>query len=141
MVAKLDDYLRFNETALNLRAQRQQLLASNIANADTPNYKARDIDFAKTLQSALDGSKSSSVPPVELARTSPGHMAGKPKTEDGIGGSELLYRPMTQGSVDGNTVDMDVERNQFTDNAVRYEAGVTAINAQIKGLLNAIQPG
>ncbi|WP_034293335.1 flagellar basal body rod protein FlgB [Herbaspirillum sp. RV1423] len=140
MVAKLDDYLRFNETALNLRAQRQQLLASNIANADTPNYKARDIDFAKTLQGAMQG-KSTTVPPVELARTSPGHIAGKASGEEGIGGSPLLYRTVTQGSVDGNTVDMDVERNQFTDNAVRYEAGVTAVNAQIKGLLAAIQPG
>lgn len=141
MVAKLDDYLRFNETALNLRAQRQQLLASNIANADTPNYKARDIDFAKTLQGAMAGSKPTSVAPVEMARTSPGHLAGKNYGESGIGGSPLLYRTVTQGSVDGNTVDMDEERNQFTDNAVRYEAGVTAVNAQIKGLLSAIQPG
>jgi flagellar basal-body rod protein FlgB len=140
MVAKLDDYLRFNETALNLRAQRQQLLASNIANADTPNYKARDIDFAKTLQASMDG-KSTKVPPVELARTSPGHIAGKPAGDGGIGGSPLLYRTVTQGSVDGNTVDMDVERNQFTDNAVRYEAGITSINGQIKNLLAAIQPG
>lgn len=141
MVAKLDDYLRFNETALNLRAQRQQLLASNIANADTPNYKARDIDFAKTLQGAMDGKSTGKVAPVELARTSAGHIAGKPTGESGIGGSALQYRTVTQGSVDGNTVDMDVERNQFTDNGVRYEAGVTAVNAQIKGLLAAIQPG
>jgi flagellar basal-body rod protein FlgB len=140
MAAKLDDYLRFNETALNLRAQRQQLLASNIANADTPNYKARDIDFAKTLQGAMAG-KSTTVPPVELARTSSAHIAGKAAGDEGIGGSPLLYRKETQSSVDGNTVDMDVERNQFTDNAVRYEAGITAVNAQIKGLLAAIQPG
>jgi len=140
MVAKLDDYLRFNETALNLRAQRQQLLASNIANADTPNYKARDIDFAKTLQGAMAG-KSSTVPPVELARTSAAHIAGKSQGDSGIGGSPLLYRTVTQGSVDGNTVDMDVERSQFTDNALRYEAGVTSVNGQIKNLLAAIQPG
>lgn len=141
MVAKLDDYLRFNETALNLRAQRQQLLASNIANADTPNYKARDIDFTQALKGAMGGKSSPSVPPVELARTSPGHMAGKPVGDEGIGGAPLLYRKESQGSVDGNTVDMDVERNQFTDNALRYEAGVTALNGQIKSLLNAIQPG
>jgi|SRR5450830_560871 len=142
MVAKLDDYLRFNETALNLRAQRQQLLASNIANADTPNYKARDIDFAQTLKGAMDGKTSATaVPPVEMARTSAAHIAGNAKGDSGIGGSPLLYRKETQSSIDGNTVDMDVERNQFTDNAVRYEAGITAVNAQIKGLLNAIQPG
>lgn len=147
MVDKLDDYLRFNQAALDLRAQRQQVLASNIANADTPNFKARDIDFAKTLEEKL-GRRQTPVkplpglPPVELARTSPGHIAGSPIQPDrGLDDSQLLYRPVTQGSVDGNTVDMDVERNQFTDNGVHYEAGVTAINAQIKLLLSAIQPG
>lgn len=141
MVAKLDDYLRFNETALNLRAQRQQLLASNIANADTPNYKARDIDFTQALKGAVNGRTSSSVPPVEMARTAPGHLAGKPAGEQTIDGAPLLYRTEGQSSVDGNTVDMNIERTQFTDNALRYEAGVTAVNGQIKNLLNAIQPG
>jgi flagellar basal-body rod protein FlgB len=140
MVAKLDDYLRFNETALNLRAQRQQLLASNIANADTPNYKARDIDFAKTLEGAM-ANKTTSVKPVEMARTSAGHIAGTAPGEQGIGGSPVQYRTPTQGSVDGNTVDLDVERTQFTDNGIRYEAGITAINGQLKALLAAIQPG
>jgi len=142
MVAKLDDYLRFNEAALDLRAQRQQVLASNIANADTPNFKARDIDFGKTLQEALGARASTLKPiaPVELARTSPGHLAGRPPQQN-FDDSQLLYRTVTQGSVDGNTVDMDVERNQFTDNGVHYEAGVTAVNAQIKMLLSAIQPG
>jgi flagellar basal-body rod protein FlgB len=144
MVAKLDDYLRFNETALNLRAQRQQLLASNIANADTPNYKARDIDFAKTLEGAMAGKTSGSLPPVEMTRTSAGHIAGTAQSDGGpgtIGGSPVMYRPSTQGSVDGNTVDMDVERTQFTDNGIRYEAGITSVNAQLKALLAAIQPG
>jgi flagellar basal-body rod protein FlgB len=140
MVAKLDDYLRFNETALNLRAQRQQLLASNIANADTPNYKARDIDFAKTLEGAM-ANKTTTVKPVEMARTSAGHIAGTAPSEQGIGGSPVQYRTPTQGSVDGNTVDLDVERTQFTDNGIRYEAGITAINGQLKALLAAIQPG
>jgi len=143
MVAKLDDYLRFNEAALDLRAQRQQVLASNIANADTPNFKARDINFAKTLQDVL-GQQQSSVKPlpaVELARTSPGHLAGIVPPNNGLDDEHLLYRTVTQGSVDGNTVDMDVERNQFTDNGVHYEAGVTSVNAQIKLLLSAIQPG
>ena len=140
MVAKLDDYLRFNEAALNLRAQRQQLLASNIANADTPNYKARDVDFSQALQGAMAG-KTTTVPPVELARTSSGHIAGKSQASAGIGGAAVQYRTVTQGSVDGNTVDMDVERSQFTDNALRYEAGVTAVNGQIKSLLATIQPG
>jgi len=140
MIGKLDDYLRFNETALALRAQRQQLLASNIANADTPNYKARDIDFANALQGAL----ARSAPPAgNLATTAPGHIA-RATSADGNAlpdGTPVLYRGVVQGSVDGNTVDMDVERNQFADNALRYEAAVTMINSQIRGLLTAIQGG
>ncbi|WDZ98018.1 flagellar basal body rod protein FlgB [Herbaspirillum sp. WKF16] len=142
MVSKLDDFFRFNELALNLRAQRQQLIASNIANADTPNYKARDINFADTLKNALDN-KAAAMPPLELARTTASHVAGTAvgSGEGSIGGSPLLYRKPDQGSVDGNTVDLDVERNEFVDNGIRYEAGVTAVNGQIKAMINAIQPG
>ena len=135
MIGKIDDALGFHQTALSLRAQRQQILASNIANADTPNYKARDIDFAKALQGALAKTEASSV---GLRKTAAAHLDGS-KTAAVIGGSPLLYRTVSQGSVDGNTVDMDVERNQFLDNALRYEAGVTIIGAQIKNLLAAVQ--
>lgn len=142
MVSKLDDYFRFNELALNLRAQRQQVLASNIANADTPNYKARDVNFADALQNALEN-KSNTMPPLQLERTAASHVAGTaPDNGPGsIGGTALQYRTPAQGSVDGNTVDLDVERNEFVDNGIRYEAGVTAVNGQIKAMLNAIQPG
>lgn len=134
-MTRLDDALRFNETALNLRAQRQQQLASNIANADTPNYKARDVDFGKALQGAL--ARGADAQP--LATTSALHIAQPGGTDTTIAGAPLLYRNTSQGNIDGNTVDMDVERNQFTDNAIRYEAGLTAISAQIKGLLAVIQ--
>jgi flagellar basal-body rod protein FlgB len=134
MIGKLDETLRFHETALSLRAQRQQLLASNIANADTPNYKARDVDFGKALQGALAASA-----PVASAmtKTAAAHLSapGLPS----IGGQQAQYRGTIQGSVDGNTVDMDVERNQFTDNALRYEAGITLISHQIRNLMTAIQ--
>jgi flagellar basal-body rod protein FlgB len=134
MIGKLDEALRFQETALSLRAQRQQLLASNIANADTPNYKARDVDFSKALQGALErGGK----PSDELVKTASAHLAAQGKAT--IGGLEPQYRSTIQGSVDGNTVDMDVERNQFTDNALRYEASITMMAQQIKNLLTAIQ--
>jgi flagellar basal-body rod protein FlgB len=136
MVAKLDEYLRFNELALSLRAQRQQLLASNIANADTPNYKARDIDFNKALQNALTRTDPAQQP--GLAKTAAAHLSGSPQ-DSTLGGEPLLYRTVQQGSVDGNTVDVDVERNQFTDNAIRYETGLTMISGQIKSLLAAIQ--
>jgi flagellar basal-body rod protein FlgB len=136
MVGKLDAYLRFNEVALNLRGQRQQLIASNIANADTPNYKARDFDFNSALQNALTRSPTAASP-VDLAKTSKAHMQAS--ATESVAGAPLLYRTVQQGSVDGNTVDMDVERNQFTDNAVRYEAGLTMISAQIRTMLAALQ--
>ena len=149
MIGKLDDYLRFNETALSLRGQRQQLIASNIANADTPNYKARDIDFNSAMKSALarsgtvtgTGNEVAAVLPAALARTSTTHLSAKAVNggSSGVNGVPLLYRNIQQGAVDGNTVDMDVERNQFADNAIRYEAGITMISGQIKSLLSAIQ--
>ena len=130
---RLDDYLKFHETALSIRGQRQQLLASNIANADTPNYKARDIDFASTLQTALGAAPGKPV--AGLNKTSEKHIDGRQTgANDGV-----LYRKELQGNVDGNTVDLDVERNQFTENALRYEASLTMINMQIKGMLAAIQ--
>ncbi|WP_317204397.1 flagellar basal body rod protein FlgB [Janthinobacterium sp.] len=138
MIGKLDDYLRFQETALNLRSTRQQVLASNIANADTPNYKARDMDFGAALQGALSRA---GAPAAALNATAPRHYpngaaAAGDKLPDG---GALLYRTPAQGAVDGNTVDMDVERNQFADNGVRYEAGITLLNAQIKEMMAAIQ--
>jgi len=135
MIGKLDEALAFNQTALSLRAQRQQVLASNIANADTPNYKARDIDFAQALKGALaKGDAAASG----LSKTATAHLDSS-KVATMIGGAPLLYRTGQQGSVDGNTVELDVERNQFLDNALRYEAGVTIIGAQIKNLLAAVQ--
>jgi len=136
MIGNLDNYLRFNETALSLRSQRQELLASNIANADTPNYKARDIDFASALQNAMAGGKSGGA----MNTTNNNHMARGAATGDTLAnGTPVQYRGVVQGSVDGNTVDMDVERNQFADNALRYEAGIMMINSQLKGLMTALQ--
>lgn len=141
MIGKIDQYLSFHETALSLRAQRQELLASNIANADTPNYKARDLDFGSALHSALASKGAAGgANAALLATTAARHIGrGAPTGEMLANGTPVLYRGEVQGSVDGNTVDMDVERNQFADNALRYEAGITMINSQIKGLLAAIQ--
>ena len=138
MIGKIDDALRFHQTVLSLRAQRQQILASNIANADTPNYKARDIDFNGAFSQAM---ARSGTEPSQPARTAAAHLPGSnPNVTSGAqAGIPLLYRSTVQGSVDGNTVDMDAERNQFVDNAVRYEAGVSFVNSRIKGLLSAIQ--
>ncbi|MGO4378461.1 flagellar basal body rod protein FlgB [Pseudoduganella sp. RAF53_2] len=138
MLGKLDDYLRFNETVLSLRSQRQTVLASNIANADTPNYKARDIDFTSALNSAMARQGT----PAPLNTTAQKHFPNPPQDGSVLpDGTPLLYRGVVQGAVDGNTVDMDVERNAFADNAVRYEAGVQFVSNQIKGLMAALQGG
>lgn len=132
MINKLDDYLRLQETTLSIRGQRQQLLASNVANADTPNYKARDIDFTAALQQAMGGS---SMNPAVLKKTANHHLdAGTT-----VAGVNAQYRTNGQGNIDGNTVDMDTERNQFLDNAMRYEASLTIVSMQIKHMLAAIQ--
>ncbi len=134
-MGKLDDYLRVNETAIGLRERRAGVIASNIANADTPNYKARDLDFKSALQTALDGKNTSAN---SVTKTDPAHLDGN-SGNTAADGTPILYRVPTQPSADGNTVDMDVERNQFADNSVRYEAGLTFISSQIKDMLSVIQ--
>ena len=138
MIGKLDEYMRFNQTAMSLRAQRQELIASNIANADTPNYKARDIDFAAAFKSAMAQPQPAAG---GLAKSAPAHLGASSGGDFLPNGTPVLYRTPAQGSADNNTVDMDVERNQFTDNALRYEAGITFINMQIRGMMSAIQGG
>ena len=137
MIGKLDQAMQFNEAALSLRGQRQQILSSNIANADTPNYKARDIDFGRALQSAMNRGAAASAP--ALATTAATHLPAMGASATGGLDAALLYRKPLQASIDGNTVEMDIERNQFADNAIRYEASLTFMSGQIKGLLAAIQ--
>ncbi len=132
MVSRLDQLLNFHQTALNLRTQRQQVLAGNIANADVPQFKARDIDFSKALQSALSqGSERAG-----LTVTSERHL--RPAAVDSAS-PDLQYRVPHQDSIDGNTVDMDVERAQFADNTIHVEANLMFLNSQIKAMLAAIQ--
>lgn len=154
MVSRLDKHLMFNEEALALRSYRQQLLASNIANADTPHYKARDIDFSQKLNEKLGRAQPgqqpegvlpmtktspSHMPPLALEMTSRRHMQLFTETDPAPKKDEPMYRDVIQGSADGNTVDMDVERNNFADNAIRYQFGVNAVSSQIKGMISAIQ--
>ena len=125
----LDNLFQFHHNALNLRAFRQQLLASNIANADTPGYKARDIDFAAALRDVSAGRAAS------LRTTDARHLGAAAGNEP----AAVLYRSAQQPSIDGNTVDMDVERNRFAENAVHYDANLTFLNSQIKLMLAALQ--
>lgn len=134
MINKLDSALRFHQEALNLRAQRQEVLSANIANADTPNFKARDFDFSSRLTEAVERGRQSSS--VSMSTTSTRHLAGEARS---TGEAGLLYRTPAQSSIDGNTVEMDVERVNFADNAMRYEANLTVLGAQIKTLLSAVQ--
>jgi flagellar basal-body rod protein FlgB len=133
MVSKIDSALQFNRTALNLRSARQELIASNIANVDTPNYKAKDIDFAKTLQGAMSGN----TVKLPMAGTASHHLSSG--TGENVMGAPVMFRNVVQPSADGNTVDMDVERAQFADNALRYEASVKFVDSQIKMVLTALQ--
>ncbi len=116
--------------ALGLLAQRQQVLAANIANADTPGWRARDMDFAAALAASQPGGASG------LAATSAAHLGGAP----GMPGvsAPLLYRRAEQASLDGNTVDLDRERANFADNAMRYEATLRFINGHVRTMLSAI---
>lgn len=132
MVSHLDAEFKFLQKAMDLRAYRQQVLASNIANADTPTYKSRDFDFSGELDRAMGGR----VSKIELRATSPRHLQAK---QDNPLGVELKYRSSVQPSIDGNTVDMDVERSQFTDNALHYQFTVDRISSKVKTLLSAIQ--
>src|SRR6185437_6455557 len=116
----------FQARALTLRSERQRLIASNIANADTPGYVARDMDFAKTLQAATAG-----LPAAQsVSTTHPGHI-GSAGTglSGGLVGSNLVYATASQTNLDRNTVDMDRERASFADNTVKYEATLRFIGA------------
>lgn len=135
MIDQLEASLAFHQQALSLRNERQKVLASNIANADTPGYKARDLDFAKALESAQ---RQSGNDGLALSRTSAHHLSGQGHASPGA--RELLYRVPDQPSLDGNTVDMDRERSAFADNTVRYQTALTLINSRIQGLKQAMQP-
>jgi flagellar basal-body rod protein FlgB len=137
MLNRLTDTLDFHGEALKLRSERQRLIASNIANADTPGYLARDMDFTKALQEATN----SMAPSAQLKATSAGHIP----TTGGIGGARaepnLLYSTASQTNLDGNSVDMDRERAAFADNTVRFEATLRFINGNVRTMLDAIKGG
>jgi flagellar basal-body rod protein FlgB len=135
MTPAIDQLFMPHQTALAARAHRSQVLASNIANADTPGYQARDVDFKANLRQAL-GASVDAAP--ALVRTSSRHLdAGGIAANSAL--APLVYRTVTQASIDNNTVDVNVERAHFADNAMRYEASLTFINSKLKSLLAAIQ--
>lgn len=130
-MASLDNALGLHEAALRIRAQRMETLSSNIANADTPNYKARDIDFRAALREANSGMVSAAA----LKTTHAGHM----QQPGGVMAAQLQYRNPLQPSIDGNTVDSQVEKSKFMENALQYQATLQFIDGRIKTLRKAIR--
>lgn len=138
MLDKLDAMIGFHRQALNLREQRQQILAINIANSDTPHYQARDIDFNDTLNQALKQKTRFPASNIGLNCTAATHLS---PTSLGQPIYDLLYRQPYQSSADGNTVEMDSERLAMADNSVRYQASLTFLGEQFKSLMSVIQQG
>jgi flagellar basal-body rod protein FlgB len=130
MPLNLDAYLGVHADALKVYARRTEVLATNLANADTPNYQARDVDFRAALASAR--SQASSLP---LATTAPAHV-GAPS--DAAQQADLKYRVPLAPSLDGNTVDVQLEQAAFADNAVRYQSALTFLSDSFRGLMTAI---
>jgi len=132
MLNRLTDQLNFQTQALSLRSERQRLLASNIANADTPGYQARDMNFAQALRDATAGNASAGT----LSTTQSGHISSAAGSGSA---SQLLYATAAQTNLDSNTVDMDRERANFADNSVKYEATLRFIGGSVRTALDAMK--
>lgn len=163
MLDRMTDAIDFHGKALQLRAQRQEVLSSNIANADTPGFKARDFDFATALRHAatppaasggssngagmsipsagapLAGGSLQSTAALAMARSQPGHLPSGGAGAGVVGTSRLQYTSPEQASLDGNTVDMNRERAAFADNSLRYEAALRFINGRVRTMMTAIR--
>jgi flagellar basal-body rod protein FlgB len=126
---QFDDIFGIHERALALRSQRAEVLAANLANADTPGYKARDFDFKAMLANEVDNSS-------RMRTTDKGHI----QSEEGmVPPSQLLYRTPLQPSLDGNTVDTEQEHTAFSANAIEYQTSLTFINSKISGIRKALR--
>jgi flagellar basal-body rod protein FlgB len=130
MPINLDAYLGVHADALKVSSQRMELLATNLANADTPNFKARDIDFREALAQAASPNSA-----AELNTTQPNHL---PADAAGQGAANLKYRVPLAPSLDGNTVDVQLEQAAFADNAVRFQATLTFLTGRLRTLMTAI---
>jgi flagellar basal-body rod protein FlgB len=137
----IDSYLGVHAAALKLREQRTELLANNLANADTPGFKARDLDFQSALAAA--GSSGSLSTAGRLQATHPGHIgttaAGAAAgPEAGSTAAFLKYRTPLAPSLDGNTVDPQLEQAAFAENSVHYQATLSFLSQRLRSLMTAI---
>jgi flagellar basal-body rod protein FlgB len=134
MPLNLDAYLGVHADALKLRSQRTEVLARNLANADTPGYQSRDIDFKAALAQASGGGVDA---PVALRTTHTNQIAA-PIDASGETHPNLKYRVPMAPALDGNTVDVQMEQANFAENSVRFQATLTFLNARFRGLMTAI---
>lgn len=125
----IDKAFGIHAKALELRSRRAQVLAANLANADTPNYKAKDIDFKAALKSAA------AQQGVTMKTTNSRHIS----TSSPVPQVETYYRESSQNTLDGNTVDSQIEQAQFMQNSIRYQATLTFLTGKVKGLMSAIK--
>lgn len=128
MAINFDNALGVHPQALALREKRSEVLASNLANADTPGYKARDLDFQAILKNSMDTGNT-------IDRTQQGHFS----PNDRLLGATMMYRNPQQASIDGNTVESHIEQAKYAENAVQYQASLNFINGRLSGLMSAIR--
>jgi len=133
MAISIEKAFGIHENAMHLQGRRAQLLSQNLANSDTPNYKARDIDFKSALKSVANGN---SRAPLEATQS--GHIQPRGFLM-GMTGSEELYRQPMQSSLDGNTVEPHIEMAEFTDNSMRYLMTLRIMSGKINGMLSALK--
>lgn len=129
----IDQLFGVHAQSLSLRAKRSEMLAANIANVDTPNYKAKDLDFDAALKSFQGSSLDAGV---KMNRSNQLHMSA---SNDGIGIGAIRYRVPSTASLDGNTVDADKEKSTFTENAMRYQISLTFLNRKISGMIKVLR--
>jgi flagellar basal-body rod protein FlgB len=133
----IDKLIDVHADALRTRAHRTKLIASNIANSDTPNYKARDLAFADTLKN-ISASGSPTLEKLErtnLTTTHKKHMAFNSSTTQSV----IMYRQPNHASLDGNTVDKDAEQARFAENAVRYQASLEFLGSRITSIVRTLR--
>ncbi len=129
----LDNYFGLNAQSVLVRAKRAETLASNLINADTPNYKAKDIDFKSVLATSNNQYKNK---PVSVNKTHHSHLS---VNNNNSFQAQTKFRIPEHASLDGNTVDAHVEKGQFAENAVRYQISLSMLNNKIQGLISTLK--
>jgi len=137
MSLSLDRALGISPAAVAVRSERLELLASNLANADTPQYKARDIDYRRVLADVLNGQRDGKPLPLTLTHVS--HLPPAVEHSAQRIAPEHLYRVPAQAALDGNTVDPQLEHAAFAENAVQFQASLEFLSRRVASLRSALR--